>query len=154
MSAADYRFVTRWRIRGPRTLVYKIISEAEAYPRWWKPAYVACEKVGEKDIRATVRARLPYTLTFTTHLTEEKPPEGFTFRATGELDGTGSWRLQEDGSLTRVEFFWNVRATKPLVQRLSFFLKPLFVWNHNWVMNTGEKALQIEVDRNLALREA
>ncbi len=145
-NAHQYHFLTRWKFRGPVEKIYKILSAGKDYPRWWKPAYVACREVAPRKIEALVRARLPYTLKFTTELIREVPNREFEIRATGELDGRGLWKFHPDGEFTHLEFFWDVQATKPLMRRLSFLLKPLFVWNHNWVMDTGESALQAEVD--------
>jgi hypothetical protein len=147
MSAADYRFVTPWRVRGLRETVYRTLLDGVHYPRWWKPAYISCRELAPKKIEMVVRGKLPYTLTFTTEVIRENPFEEFEVRATGELDGTGLWTLRQDGAFTELVFYWNVRVTKPLVRHFSYFLKPLLVWNHNWVMSTGEKALQEEIFR-------
>lgn len=146
--AADYRFVTRWKIRGPIRLVYDVLKDGEAYDRWWKPAYVRTSMVGTNKVRALVRAKLPYTLDFTTELVREDVPRAIEIRATGELAGRGLWELAEDGrGAVDVTFHWDVSAEKSWVKFLSPILKPLFRWNHDWVMRTGEPALQREVDR-------
>jgi hypothetical protein len=147
MAASDYHFVTHWKIRGPIRAVYDILKDGEGYSRWWKPAYVRTDVVGTRKVRALVRARLPYTLDFTTELVREDPPREIEIRATGELAGRGLWRLAQEDGLVAVTFHWDVSAEKPLVKLLSPILKPLFKWNHDWVMRTGEKGLQTEIDR-------
>jgi polyketide cyclase/dehydrase/lipid transport protein len=149
MGASDYHFVTHWKVRGPIRTVYDILKDGENYDRWWRPAYVRTDVVGTKKVRALVRAKLPYTLDFMTELVREDPPRELEIKSTGELAGRGIWKLvQNDGSVD-VTFFWDVSAEKPLVKLLSPILKPLFRWNHDWVMKTGEPQLQAEVDRRI-----
>ncbi len=147
MAFYDYHFITHWKIKGPVDAVFKILKEGQNYEQWWKPAYVSTRKLDEKTIQAVVRAKLPYTLTFNTELIHEMTNQEIEIKSTGELEGNGLWKLKSDGSFTHVTFLWNVKATKPLIQWLSFFLKPIFKWNHNWVMKTGEASLQKEIDK-------
>lgn len=147
MAFSDYHFITQWNIKGSPARIYEILKEGQNYDRWWKPAYVKTEKVDDKKIQATVRAKLPYTLTFTTELIREIPNQEIEIKSAGELEGNGLWKLEASGDYNSVTFFWDVKATKPLIRWLSFFLKPLFKWNHDWVMKTGENCLQKEIDR-------
>lgn len=149
MRAADYHFVTSWTIRGPVRLIFDILKDGENYCRWWRPAYVRTDRVGTKKVRALVRAKLPYTLDFTTELVREDPPNEIEIRASGELSGRGLWRLEENSGDVVITFYWDVRARKPWVKFLSPVLKPLFRWNHDWVMRTGEGRLQAEIDRRI-----
>lgn len=152
MAIWDYHFITHWRVRGPIQLVYDILKDGEAYSQWWRPAYVSTRAVGPKAIRSLVRAKLPYTLDFTTEAVRENPPTELEIRATGELSGRGLWRLRQEGDWTVIEFYWDVRAEKFLVKLLSPLLKPLFRWNHDWVMRVGEEGLQREIEHRSSLR--
>ncbi len=147
MAIFDYHFVTRWKIEGRAEDIFEILKDGERYQDWWRPAYLSSERIGEKKVRARVRALLPYTLEFTTELVREERPLELELRSTGELEGKGVWRLRPNGAITEVEFYWDVRANKPLLRWLSFLLKPLFRWNHDWVMSTGEARLQEKVNR-------
>jgi hypothetical protein len=82
---------------------------------------------------------------------EQRRPNGFTINAFGELEGTGIWTFEQDGDFVSITFDWQVSATKPLLKHSSFILKPLFSWNHDWVMNRGERHLQTELDRRKQL---
>jgi hypothetical protein len=42
---------------------------------------------------------------------------------------------------------WRLREEKPLLRRLSFFVKPLFRWNHRWAMTHGKEGLRQEMTR-------
>jgi hypothetical protein len=154
MAFYDYHFVTHWKIRGPIRKIYDVLKEGARYSEWWRPAYLKTEEVGPRKVRSLVRAKLPYTLDFTTELVRERPPTELEIKASGELAGTGLWKLNEKDGWTRIEFYWDVRAEKPLVRWLSFLLKPLFRWNHDWVMKVGERGLQEEIIRNIPTRGA
>jgi hypothetical protein len=62
-------------------------------------------------------------------------------RATGELEGRGCWRLACTGEATEVTYDWQVAATKPWMKLLGPVARPLFVWNHDVVMEWGREGL-------------
>ena len=142
MSFHDYHFITHWRVRGPIEKIYQVLKDGGGYSRWWRPPYRRSEEIGPNKFRSVVRARLPYTLTFTTELERENPPHEIAIRASGDLVGTGLWRLRQDGEETEITFLWDVRAEKKMIRRLSPVLRPLFRWNHDWVMRAGERGIQ------------
>ena len=60
--------------------------------------------------------------------------------ASGELAGTGRWRLFcEDGDVpvTAVVYEWDVHTTKPWMNAIAPLAAPVFEWNHDWVMRNG-----------------
>lgn len=67
--------------------------------------------------------------------------------ATGDLEGQGIWTFAQEGSFVEVTFDWTIRANKPIVDKLSFLLKPVFRSNHNWTMKRGEESLKLELLR-------
>lgn len=149
---SDYHFVTHWKVRGPIKTVFEILKDGESYSQWWQPAYLSTRAVGTKKVRSLVRAKLPYTLDFTTELVREDAPHEIEIRSTGELAGMGLWKLEQVGEVTEVQFFWDVRAEKLLVKLLSPLFKKVFRWNHDWVMALGEKGLQDEIEYRIALQ--
>ena len=54
--------------------------------------------------------------------------------------------------VTAVVYEWNVSTTKPWMNLLAPIARPLFAWNHDWVMrNGGEGLAQLLGCRLLAL---
>jgi len=62
-------------------------------------------------------------------------------RAVGGLDGIGRWRLFEDDGVTAVLYEWNVATTKAWMNLLAPLARPIFEWNHDWVMARGAEGL-------------
>jgi hypothetical protein len=64
--------------------------------------------------------------------------------AQGELAGTGLWRLfEQDGGtpVTAVVYEWNVSTTKPWMNLFAPIARPVFEWNHDWVMRNGGEGI-------------
>ena len=53
-----------------------------------------------------------------------------------------------------ITYDWRVQATKPLLRRLAWLLKPVFAANHRWAMARGEESLRLELRRQRATSEA
>ena len=64
---------------------------------------------------------LPYVLKIE-FLTTEKRKDGFTVKATGELEGTGVWKFEQGNDFVNVTFDWTVVANKLIIEKLSFIL--------------------------------
>jgi len=98
-------------------------------------------------IRIVNRGKLPYTLEWYSSVLTHDPPNGFTIKATGELEGKGTWMFIQDGEFVDITFLWDVELKKSWLKYFQFLLKPILVINHNWVMDRGEKNLQREIKR-------
>jgi hypothetical protein len=94
-----------------------------------------------------VAGGLPYTLRWTLTITEPLTDTGFALAATGDLAGTGRWTFRPDGPEVVITYDWRIHATKPLLRRLSWLLRPAFSANHVWAMRKGEESLRLELRR-------
>ena len=144
----SYAFITQWWFDAPIERVWQAIRDSERWPSWWR-SVVSVRKITPGDAagvgevrRFTWRGRLPYALTFDMRATRVEPPTAMEGVATGELEGTGLWRLAADGGGTAVRYDWNVRATKLWMRLLAPVARPLFSWNHDAVMRDGERGLR------------
>lgn len=152
----DYHFVDRWRVEGAIAEVFEILEDTESLGRWWSSVYFdvkllepAKEDGTGRRISLKATGWLPYVLSLN-FVTTEKRVDGFTVKATGELEGTGVWKFEQDGEFVNVTFDWTVVANKPIIEKLSFILKPIFRANHNWTMRRGEESLRLELLRRRA----
>ena len=158
MPANQYSFLTEWRIRAPRELVYEILKEGKDYPRWWPEVYLDAQYVpsGREDhlgdrVHFHTKGWLPYRLRWTAEVVRHERPQAIEIKAIGDFDGRGVWRLEPAGEEeTCVSFDWRLRAEKPLLRWLSPLFKPLFKWNHAWAMARGYESLCREVSRKRA----
>lgn len=144
---ADYRFVTVWRLPAPIGAVWQAIIESERWPQWWKGvvSVTALDDAAEPGVgssyRYVWRSKLPYTLWFDMEVTRVEEPHLLEGRATGELEGTGLWELSEEDGATMVRYTWSVRTTRPWMNLLAPIARPLFAWNHDYVMARGGEGL-------------
>jgi hypothetical protein len=91
--------------------------------------------------RVAWRSRFPYVLEFdftVSGLEEGRWMEG---SATGDLDGTGCWRLFEDEGVTAVVYEWDVASTKRWMNVLAPLARPVFEQGHDAVMRWGGEGL-------------
>ena len=144
---AEYRFLTTWLIEVDRERVWEAIWESERWPQWWRGVEEAV-RLGEGDEhgvgqlgRYVWRSRLPYPVRFEIRTTRVERPRLLEGEATGELAGTGRWRLFEQDGVTAVLYEWNVRTTKRWMNLLAPIARPVFQWNHDWVMRNGGEGI-------------
>ncbi len=155
--SAEYRFVTTWRVPGTIDEVKSVLGDAEALARWWPSVYLdvvvidsgASDAVG-RTVDLHTKGWLPYTLRWRLRITEPLTDTGFALAAVGDLQGTGRWTLRQDGPEVVVVYDWRVSATKPILRRLSWLLRPAFSANHHWAMARGEESLKLELRRRRA----
>ena len=55
--------------------------------------------------------------------------------------GVGRWRLYEQDGITAVLYEWNVATSKAWMNLLAPLLRPVFEWNHDWVMARGGEGI-------------
>jgi hypothetical protein len=154
--AADYRFHTVWRVAGTVAEVRDVLADGPSLPRWWPAVYLSVDPVQEDDseIALFTTGWLPYTLRWTLRVTEPVTDAGFALTATGDLNGTGRWTFTPDGPEVVITYDWRVSASKPLLRRLTWLLRPMFAANHRWAMARGEESLRLELRRRRATSEA
>jgi uncharacterized protein YndB with AHSA1/START domain len=145
---ADYNFLTTWLLESPREPVWDVLHDQAAWPQWWRGVEVAEEvsrPPGGEDVgtvsRTVWRSLLPYRVEFEVLTTRVERPTLLEGRAKGDLVGTGRWRLYEQEGITAVLYEWNVATTRPWMNRLAPLLRPVFEWNHDWVMARGGEGI-------------
>jgi hypothetical protein len=150
----QYEFVTVWRVAGTVDEVKAVLGDAGGLPRWWPAVYLGVDlaEPGGPDgvgraLDLHTKGWLPYTLRWRLRITEPVTDTGFALEASGDLEGTGRWTFEQDGPEVVVTYDWRVAATKPLLRRLSWLLRPAFAANHHWAMARGEESLALEMRR-------
>jgi uncharacterized protein YndB with AHSA1/START domain len=142
-----YRFLTTWCLGAPIEPVWDAIYDSERWPQWWRGVERVAElapgdarRVGSR-YRIAWRSRVPYELEFDFLVRRVDEPCCMEGEATGELQGTGVWRLFEQGSVTAVVYDWDVTTSKRWMNLLAPVARPVFEYNHDVVMRWGGEGL-------------
>lgn len=153
---ANYQFLTTWCIEAPIESAFEVLNDAASYPLWWKSVRSVevlkqgdAATVGELD-RFTWRSVLPYSLTFDLRVSHVERPHLIEGRATGELEGVGTWRLY-DGDGVAIVYEWRVRTTKRWMNLVGPLARPAFAWNHDIVMRQGGRGLAARLGGRVVL---
>lgn len=157
MKNNEYHLVTKWEVNSTAEEVYEILSDTTGLSRWWPSVYLNVEQISPgddngigKQARLLTKGWLPYTLSWEFEVIEARKPFGLTIAARGDLNGRGTWKFEQDGDRVNITYDWFILADKPLLNYLSFVLKPVFSANHRWAMKKGEQSLKLEIARRHA----
>lgn len=159
--AAHYELRTVWRVAGSVGEVREVLADGLSLPRWWPAVYLSVDALREGDesglggeIALFTKGWLPYTLHWTLRVIEPITETGYALTATGDLIGDGRWTFDQDGPEVVITYDWRVEASKPLLRRLTWLLRPVFAANHRWAMARGEESLRLELRRRRATSDA
>lgn len=144
---ASYEFLTTWVLDAPREEVWDAIWDSERWPEWWPGVVEAVELdpgtpcgIGRRG-RYAWRSRIPYPVRFEVVSTLVERPQALEGEAQGDLEGTGAWSFEDSEGATTATYAWNVRTTKPWMNAVAPLARPVFRWNHDYVMRRGGTGL-------------
>ena len=143
----EYRFLTTWLLECRRERVWDAVYDSERWPEWWRGVEVADRlKPGdERGVgqvgRYVWRSRVPYPVEFEIVTTRVERPHLLEGHASGGLEGVGRWRFFEYVGVTAVVYEWNVATTTAWMNLIGPIVRPIFEWNHDWVMRNGGEGL-------------
>ena len=144
---AAYRFLTTWLLEAPREEVWDVLEDALRWPEWWR-GVVGVEQrggvpAGQVGSRYAIewRSRIPYPVRFEFEVDTVDRPALMDGRARGELEGSGCWRLFQEGDVTAVTYDWEVGTTKRWMNAVAPVARPVFRYNHDVVMRQGGEGL-------------
>lgn len=145
----QYKFVSTWELPAPIERVWDVIADSQHWPVWW-PAVTAVQELEPGEAgglgnlrRYTFKGALPYALSFEMRSTRLEQPHFLAGRAFGQLEGEGRWyldRVSDDRTVVRYE--WDVHTNRTWMNVLAPLLRPFFLWNHDYVMDSGERGLR------------
>jgi len=147
LTMPRFEFATLWRFEAPLDAVWDAVYHSENWPQWWRglTSVVRLSPEGSDVVgsvqRFTWKGALPYRLTFdilTTRVEHQSLIEGV---ASGDLAGVGTWRLSWEEGVTVVRYDWKVSMARSWLKALAFAARPLVSWNHDKIMQWGERGL-------------
>lgn len=142
-----YALTSEWVLATSIDRVWDVLVEPQSWPRWWRyVTRVSLLAPGDADGIGAVRrytwsSRLPYRLTFDMTTTRSDRPTRLDGIASGELEGSGCWRLHSEHDAAHVHYEWIVTTGKPWMNLFAPLLAPVFAWNHDQVMAAGARGL-------------
>ena len=153
--APEYVFLTRWRLQGTAEEVFDVLADPLALKRWWPSVYLDVREVKPaaqpggvgRVIDLYTKGWLPYTLRWNFTVTESTRPSGFKLVAHGDFEGTGVWKIRQDGDFVEATYDWRISAEKALLRYGTPVLRPIFAANHRWAMARGLESLELELRR-------
>jgi hypothetical protein len=160
MAAADYHFITHWKVKSTVEEVYDILGDAPGLARWWPSVYLDVKVLSPGDalgvgkvVELYTKGWLPYTLRWSFVVKEVNKPYGFTIIPSGDFSGRGIWVFEQDKqdpSYCNITYDWKIVTEKTLLKKLTFLVRPVFSANHLWAMKKGEESLKLELLRRSA----
>jgi hypothetical protein len=99
--------------------------------------------------RYTWKGRLPYRVRFDMRVTRVEPLMSLEGEASGDVEGSGCWHFSSQNDVTIVRYEWRVRTGRGWMKLLAPIARPLFKWNHDYVMQRGAEALARRLDARL-----
>ncbi|MGH2714128.1 MAG: SRPBCC family protein [Thermoleophilaceae bacterium] len=142
-----YRFLTTWLLETTCAAAWEVLQDPLHWPDWWRGVVRVSEldggderRVGSR-YRVAWRSRVPYELEFDFTVRRLEAGRWMAGDAEGDLEGTGCWRLFEDGGVTAVVYDWDVSSTKRWMNMLGPVARPVFEYNHDVVMRWGGEGL-------------
>ena len=144
---ADYEFLTTWLLASPCEPVWDAVYDQARWPQWWRGVEEAEEVRGGEDggigtvSRLVWKSLLPYKVEFEVTTTRVEHLQLLEADAVGELSGVGRWRFYEQDGITAVLYEWNVATSKAWMNLLAPVARPVFEWNHDWVMARGGEGI-------------
>ena len=151
----DYYFTSHWRVPGTIEEVKDILCKPQEMPRWWPSVFLDAVPVegAEDAVRVTSRGWLPYTLQWELRPRDTEDDSTLACDVSGDLEGDGIWKLEQQGPTVAITFDWSVGVNKAAFDLLSPILRPLFASDHRWAMRQGEASLRLELARRRAHTE-
>lgn len=135
-----YMFETEWVLTAPIERVFEVLEHPEEYSDWW-PSVKSSRLVGKERVGFSIRSPLGYAMQFEITAIEVARPHRIYSTVRGDLIGTGAYLLQSTGGKTHVRLNWYVSTTKPWMNAIAGFAKPLLTWAHHSVMREGCAAM-------------
>lgn len=144
---ARYRFLSAWLLAAPRQDCWDVLADVLGWPRWWSGVQGVEElaagdgrRVGSVH-RVRWRAAVGYAVEMEFTVDAVKEPGLMRGRSSGQLEGSGVWRLMEQDGVTAVLYEWDVRSTHPWMNALAPVARPLFARSHDRLMRQGGEGL-------------
>lgn len=135
-----YTFNSSWNIDAPLELIWDELINYKKWPTWCG-GLEKIEPRGQFDclqkgnnIRSIWKGSLPYNICFDATIRDFDLYSFLSFNVTGDLYGEGICNFLPSQDNTTIKFIWNVSPTKLWMKMSSPFARPVFLENHNQII--------------------
>ncbi len=135
-----YSFNNCWNIDAPLEQSWDELLNYKKWPAWCDAlekieplGLFNCVKKGN-HIRSVWKGALPYSICFDAIIKDVDPYSFLSFNVMGDLRGEGICHFLRSNENTIINFIWNVSPTKPWMRISSPFARPLFIENHDHII--------------------
>jgi hypothetical protein len=140
---SQYVLVSRWHVARGRESLWDALDGLLSTPDpmvWWPSVDVIGYDGDDLHLRAA--SGLGYAVTFRLSDLEAQRPDRLTFRADGDLRGSGEVRFVALGpASSAMDIDWRVTTDRAWMRWTAWLLRPVFVVGHHLVMRQGERRL-------------
>jgi len=152
-----YSFNNCWNIDAPLEQSWNELLKYKKWPAWCE-AVEKIEPLGRIDhlkkgnrIRSVWKGTLPYSVSFDATLKDVDPYSHLSFNVTGDLNGEGICHFMQLNENTMINFIWNISPTKLWMKMSSPFARPLFIENHDLIMEQAVKGFTRMIEHKNSL---
>lgn len=154
----EYRFLAVWWTSAPAARVWEILADYAKWPAWWRGIRgVEVLRKGDESGVGTVlrqqwRSKLPYTLVFDLEMLRIEEARLLDGRASGDLEGTCTWRLAPVDRGTELRFAVDVRTGRWWMNIPNPLAPGIVRASFETIMNWGRDGLERTLGLPVELR--
>lgn len=149
----QYRFDHSWHFNAAPEFIWNELMNISQWPRWC-PTIETIQPLGRSrqlrignQIRTTWKGSLPYSITFDCVVTAFTTYDFISFTVHGDLAGNGICHFTGSKENTAVQFIWDVAPTRLWIRMSAPFARPVFIGNHNYIMDEMARGFARRIDR-------
>lgn len=152
-----YRFNSSFNIDAPLDLIWDELINFKKWPEWCH-GLQCIEPLDRFDhlqkgnhIRSVWKGGLPYTIAVDAIVTGFIQYSFLSFAVAGDLYGEGICRFSPGQDKTTINFIWNVSPTRLWMKMSSPFARPVFIENHDHIMEHAVTGFTRMIDQKLQI---
>ena len=149
-----FRLTSRWLLSGEVDEAIRIFHDMETMVDWWAAAFMRMEVVEPggpeslgKVVRLHTKGLLPHTFQFLARVRAVDLKDAVAIEVRGDFRGSALVVAHKVGDLLELTFDWRIEVEHEWISKLAPFFRPIFAWNHRWVMRHGRDGFQREIYR-------
>ncbi|MFN8036301.1 MAG: hypothetical protein U0V73_10235 [Acidimicrobiia bacterium] len=136
---APFAFDRAWTFDRPVGELWAAVRRTDEYPAWWGwlREFESEGLVAGTQARAVIRAPLPYSVHVSLLIDDVVPERRVAVTVAGDLAGPARMELGDRGGSSVLRMVFDLELRDPWLRRWAVVARPLMVWAHDVVCDTG-----------------